>query len=200
MYFYTCLITEIHICTRMCVTFVRAIQISWQKNYLRIVIMYFTVYARWGNNKCLCLSQIHKHWLWFQDQPIDLRGQCEGPTDSMQEKWLSTLEYTSPSPSDMQGHDKNGTEAVNDEQVVSTFSVLWVGRTGVEYLFSTLGGTNRCWVPFQYYRDPWKSHCTAIFNYTHCTSIFNYTHCTAIFNYTHCTSILNNTHCTVIFN
>ena len=86
--------------------------------------MHFIVYAGWGHNKCLSLLQILKLWLWFQDQPIDLRGQCEGPTDSMQEKWLSTLEYTSPSPSDMQGHDKNGTEAVNDEQVVSTFSVL----------------------------------------------------------------------------
>ena len=72
-------------------------------------------------------------WKNYQDQPIDLRGQCDlgrDPGDLQEAKWLSSLDYSSPdemrqvglvagmSPNKTGG--ANNGVVVDDEQVVST--------------------------------------------------------------------------------
>ena len=83
-------------------------------------------------------------WRSYQDQPIDLRGQCDlgggrDPSDLQEAKWLSSLEYsTSPTADDPGGlrqisvvtglpASKNGggqTTVIEDEQVVSNFPLF----------------------------------------------------------------------------
>ena len=71
-------------------------------------------------------------WKNYQDQPIDLRGQCELGRDELQEKWLSSLDYSGDESGLRQQLgmvsnlpaapklDANGV-VVDDEQVVSNF-------------------------------------------------------------------------------
>jgi hypothetical protein len=79
-------------------------------------------------------------WRSYQDQPIDLRGQCDlggrdGGGDLQEAKWLTSLEYAAAAddptlrqisvvtglPATTNGGGKNGGTVIEDEQVVSNF-------------------------------------------------------------------------------